>query len=153
MGLNMYLYKKHYVKNWDHYHNDERFDIKVKKGGKNYKKITTSNIKYIIEEVADWRKFNALHNWFVVNCQDGKDDCKEYFVSQDKLDELLQILLRIDNNHDLAEELLPSTDGFFFGGVDYDEYYFDCIKDTIEVLQKLLFDWDDEAYIIYRSSW
>ena len=28
------------------------------------------------EEVAYWRKFNALHNWFVQNCQDGVDECQ-----------------------------------------------------------------------------
>ena len=30
----------------------------------------------IYEQVAYWRKANAIHKWFVDNVQDGKDDCR-----------------------------------------------------------------------------
>lgn len=41
------------------------------------------------EDVAYWRKANAIHNWFVQNVQDGEDNCGEYPVSKEKLLELL----------------------------------------------------------------
>jgi hypothetical protein len=37
-----------------------------------------------------------------------------------------------------AQELLPTTDGFFFGSTDYDEYYYKDIKQTIVELEKIL---------------
>lgn len=54
----------------------------------------------------------------------------------------------------IAEQLLPSTAGFFFGGTDYDEYYVRDIKDTIEIITKVLETTDFEKQMIYYvSSW
>lgn len=54
----------------------------------------------------------------------------------------------------VAKELLPSTDGFFFGGTDYDEYYVADIKKTIEIVKKVLEETDfDTQMIYYISSW
>ena len=54
----------------------------------------------------------------------------------------------------VAKELLPSTDGFFFGGTDYDEYYVADIKHTIDIIKKVLKETDfDTQMIYYISSW
>ena len=54
----------------------------------------------------------------------------------------------------IAEELLPSTSGFFFGSTDYDEYYVDDIKNTIDIITKVLETTDfDTQMICYISSW
>lgn len=54
----------------------------------------------------------------------------------------------------IAEELLPSTSGFFFGSTDYDQYYVDDIKHTIDIITKVLETTDFETQMIYyRSSW
>lgn len=56
---------------------------------------------------------------------------------------------KIIEDSSLAQELLPTTDGFFSGSTDYDEYYLDDIKRTIEQLEPLLaegeFDYEYEA--------
>lgn len=57
-----------------------------------------------------------------------------------------------------AEELLPSASGFFFGGTDYDEYYYQGVKYTAEVLDEILrTDNPDKEYFehsyYYSSSW
>lgn len=53
-----------------------------------------------------------------------------------------------------AEELLPSCSGFFFGGTDYDEYYVNDIKDTIDIITNVLETTDFETEMIYYvSSW
>lgn len=52
----------------------------------------------------------------------------------------------------LAEELLPTTSGFFFGGTAYDEWYWRDLERTVEIIDKALVlpdDWDFE----YQSSW
>lgn len=54
----------------------------------------------------------------------------------------------------VAEELLPSTSGFCFGSTDYDEYYVDEIKKTIDIINKVLETTDFETQMIYYcSSW
>ena len=154
MGLDMYLTKKTYVKNWSHQTKEETFTISVKKGGKKFDGIQTKRISYIEEEVMYWRKFNALHAWFVRECQDGVDDCRDAYVDDDKLKDLLHILKQIDANHSLADELLPTQQGFFFGSYTYDEWYYKDVKDTIKVLEK---EFDDNGNLsgsyYYHSSW
>ena len=59
----------------------------------------------------------------------------------------------IENSEEIAE-LLPSCDGFFFGGTAYDEYYLNNIKDTIEILEKVLRETDFEKEVVfYHASW
>lgn len=60
----------------------------------------------------------------------------------------------IITNPEIAQELLPTTSGFFFGGTDYDEYYVKDLKYTIEEFEKILkeFDFENE-YLVYTSSW
>jgi hypothetical protein len=89
MGLDMYLSKKHYVKNWDHMEPDRRYAVSVRKGGKRVSTIKPERISYIVEEIAYWRKANQIHRWFVENVQEGNDDCKAYRVSKEQLKELL----------------------------------------------------------------
>lgn len=54
----------------------------------------------------------------------------------------------------VAKKLLPSCDGFFFGGTNYDEWYVEDIVHTIEILEKVLATTDFETQMLaYRSSW
>lgn len=121
----------------------------------------TERISEIIEKVAYWRKCNYIHKWFVDNVQDGEDDCGEYYVSQEKLKELVDICkkvlkeIEVDSdgavvNTEVAEELLPTACGFFFGSTEYDKYYVEGITKTIEQLEPLL---EEEGDFYYQSSW
>ena len=57
-------------------------------------------------------------------------------------------------NPEIAEELLPTQSGFFFGGTNYDEYYMQDIDATIEILTKSLEETDfDMEMLVYSSSW
>jgi hypothetical protein len=155
MGLDMYLYKKTYVQNWSHFKEEEKHDITIYKGGKLRKDIKPERITYIIETVGYWRKFNALHKWFVDNCQNGVDDCKEYYVSKEKLKELLVNLNKVNIEKALGKELLPTESGFFFGDTEYSDYYYECVEDTISMLTELLKESDENSYsdFYYNSSW
>lgn len=54
----------------------------------------------------------------------------------------------------VAKELLPTTSGCFFGSYDYDEYYVDDIKNTIDIITKVLETTDFKTQMIYYcSSW
>ena len=171
MGLDMYLYKKHYVKNWSHQTPEEKTKLTVKKGGKKHPEINPDKVTYIQEEVGYWRKANAIHVWFVANVQNGVDECQESYVDPTKLKALLQTCISVRDNSNLitdkegpnkegkviedttfAEDLLPSQSGFFFGGTEYDEWYLKDIEDTIKILEaELKLEHRVEYY--YRASW
>ena len=57
-------------------------------------------------------------------------------------------------NPDIAEALLPTQDGFFFGSTSYDQWYMEDIIDTIDILTKALETTDfDTEMLVYTSSW
>jgi hypothetical protein len=150
MGLDMYLEKRTYVRQWEHQTPEEQYNVEVTKGGEPVK-IDPKRVTYVIEEVGYWRKQNQIHQWFVENVQNGEDNCAEYCVSKGQLEDLLEICKKILNDNSLAEELLPTASGFFFGGTEYDEWYFDGIENTIEILEGVLSDTTADYY--YSSSW
>lgn len=54
----------------------------------------------------------------------------------------------------IASTYLPTQNGFFFGGTEYDKYYLDDIEETIKIITKVLETTDfDKEMIIYVSSW
>lgn len=54
----------------------------------------------------------------------------------------------------IAEMLLPTTSGFFFGGTNYDEWYVEDIKNTINIIKNVLETTDFETQMVYYvSSW
>jgi hypothetical protein len=156
MGLDMYLSKKTYVKQWEH-KGDENFQVEVTKKGEPVSHIKPERISHIEEEVGYWRKSNQIHNWFVHNVQNDTDDCGTYFVSEEQLEELLELCKKVLDNNELAGELLPSTSGFFFGSTEYDEWYFSDLTHTVEIIESLLSERNEDGYlngdIYYHSSW
>jgi hypothetical protein len=50
-------------------------------------------------------------------------------------------------------ELLPTASGFFFGNTDYDEYYWEVLKNTSERLKELLGEDYKGWNFQYQSSW
>lgn len=150
MGLDMYLQKKTYIgAMYDHRKVGGHVKITV---NSKILPIEFNRITFIEEEVGYWRKVNHIHRWFVENVQDDDDNCHEYECSREQLGELLDICRKVDTDHSQAETLLPTVDGFFFGGTEYDEYYFGSIKDTINILEKALEDIQCHIFT-YQASW
>jgi len=157
MGLDMYLYKKNYMRQGDFYKPEFVNEVIVKTGGEIDKKIKPKRITYVVEEVGYWRKANQIHNWFVENVQNGNDNCGSYYVSRDKLQELLTLCkeVKADFNETggiRAHEILPSASGFFFGGTEYDEWYFNGIDNTIRIIEECFEDEHADDFE-YSSSW
>ena len=99
-----------------------------------------------------WRKANQIHRWFVENVQNSVDNCAMYYVSKESLYKLKELCEKVLEDKELANLLLPTSNGFFFGSIEYDEWYFKDLEYTVEELNKLLkeekYDW-----FKYQSSW
>jgi DNA repair exonuclease SbcCD ATPase subunit len=117
-------------------------------------KPKTKKIKEIVEEVGYWRKANQIHNWFVEKVQKGQDNCGEYRVDYEQLRDLLNACEDVLEDHSKAEQLLPRSSGFFFGSTDYDDYYFEQVQNTYDILMSIVSagDADTQEYV-YQSSW
>ena len=152
----MYLSKKTYVKQWEHIPKEEQFEVTVKRNGKVFDQIKVDRISYVEEQMMYWRKANHIHNWFVQNCQNSVDDCRLTYVSAEDLKNLYDACKKV-MEFDAASapnDILPTTSGFFFGSTDYDEYYYQDTKDTIEFLEKEMdSDGKFSGDYYYHSSW
>lgn len=132
---------------------------------------------YLDSEVAYWRKANAIHNYIYTNfAEEYQHDYDTIFLTKENLTDLLidckkvlndltedKIIEKIEKqdfftketyynyiyDSKLAREILPTTDGFFFGSTDYDNYYKEDIENTIEQLEKVLTETDFENEEIY----
>lgn len=143
MGLDMYLKARQYFSS--SMDDDHPIKTLLKEHSNGFA------LNYISWEVGYWRKANAIHNWFVKNIQDGKDDCGCYFVTTEHLFKLKDVCFQVLSDNSLAQELLPTTSGFFFGGTHYDMFYFRYLDDTIKIIDKIL-PLKGFAYF-YSASW
>ena len=154
MGLDMYLEGRKFV---SAYSDEVTYQELTNMMGVSKAELPHSNFGTLSLEVMYWRKVNAVHNWFVEKVQDGVDNCGTYHVSRDKLNELMEVCKRVVANKDdtdVAHDLLPSTTGFFFGGTDYDEYYYEGLLWTIEGIERILTNPAFEGMdFYYQSSW
>ena len=178
MGLDMYFYlkEKKHVEGWTRGNNDEyksfgRYDAErgavdvtaypedIKELAEyiykiNFKSTFINRDGFRMYQIGYFRKFNALHNYIVNNLANGVDVCQEIEITKDNLYDLLDTLTRVDNDKDLADEELPTAEGFFFGSTCYDDWYFSDIKDAIEMCELFLTKIDFDKYdLIYRASW
>ena len=150
MGLDMYLSKKTYVKNWAH--KEDKHRVVVTLNDQTRLDIKPERVTYVDEEVMYWRKVNAVHAWFVENVQDGIDECQESRVTIEQLDELATICEKVIR--DKNPELLPASSGFFFGSTEYDDYYYQEIEETAKVLrEEIRNNQDDYPEYYYQASW
>lgn len=107
----------------------------------------------VMLRVGYWRKANQVHGWFVKHVQFGNDDCREYDVSRAQLQGLLTACQNVKQNPSMAEEVLPPSEGFFFGNNDIDEWYWHDIDYTIELVSRVLRTVSEDWNLTYRASW
>ncbi len=141
MGLSMRLTKKHYIGD------EERATLKIA-GVAN---LNINRVCSIEEELGCWFKANQIHRWFVENVQGGQDNCKDYYVAPEQLQQLLDTVNAVLANPRKARKLLSTELGAFFGSYDYDASYFEQLEKTRDILTAALED--ESCDIEYSSSW
>lgn len=161
MGLDMYLSARKYFSKNDY---SDRENIKVTpefgilstlapEDLTKYSQFSGISVSY---PIGYWRKANAIHGWFVNELAGGEDDCQEIPVPREKLVELRDLCKSAVSQPAMAGDILPPTQGFFFGGYEIDEYYIQDLKDTVTMIDHILSvlpegDWNWEIY--YQASW
>lgn len=170
MGLDQYLYARKYVSGIDYstkngefvFNDNPELDTIINIIGLNRDDLEPELPSAVIGvKVLQWRKANAIHEWFVQNVQRGEDDCREYYVSRERLEDLLATLGQAlqaresgDDTGMTVDDILPTQSGFFFGGTEYDDYYWSEVERTYEAINALLNNpkFDDFDFE-YSSSW
>lgn len=152
MGLDMHLEARRFI--WA-FQDGSGEDAPIAKGIREaLPELGDMRPNYVTAEAAYWRKANAIHQWFVTNVQDGRDDCGHYHVSRDQLRELADICDEVLRDPDRASELLPTQGGFFFGSTNYDDWYRRNLEYTRDRLRELLARPELESWEFqYHSSW
>ena len=183
MGLDMYLSKKTNVRS---YSDTKKYEVTVTLNGEPLTHVKQDRIEEIVERVGYWRKANHIHNWFVNTVQRGEDNCEEYCVDIDQLKELRELCIKAnelvtnspiksketlnyflstetfdhiiyDVDDEMIEKLLPTSAGFFFGSYEYDNFYVDSNKYTIELIDSIILESEENTgnwiEYYYRSSW
>ena len=157
MGLDQYLYARNYLSGGD-WQPQEKQDayalISDALGAGSFENKEYPSITVEVK-VGYWRKANQIHQWFVDNVQEGEDNCAEYHVSREHLEELLNLCREVKAYKDteVAKELLPPSVGFFFGSYDIDDWYWEQIDDSIEQLERVLTKVPEGWSFAYMSSW
>lgn len=160
MGLDMHLQRTTYVQNWPKTKPEDRIEM-ILYG--NTRGIDPEKITYIMEEVGYWRKANAIHAWIVNNCADEADDRHHnpvhLYMPKEKLEELHKLACFVlgskndPNAEQIALKHLPPADGFYFGSKEIGEWYWQYIKDTVNILAEVLKSDFSRSEITYLANW
>jgi hypothetical protein len=98
--------------------------------------------------IAYFRKANFVYAYF----QDKLID-EIAWVTRDDLIDLIDRCKKVLEDHTLAEKLLPTRSGFFFGSTEYDDWYYNDVKDCKKQMEKLLKGFKDDELMYVSMSW
>ena len=101
----------------------------------------------------DFRKRNWLMPFVEEAIDQEVESCESYELSKETMLDLLERIDKVLADHSLAEELLPTTSGFFFGSTEYDDRYFMQLQDAKEQLEKDVKSMDDDDSATFWSWW
>lgn len=129
MGLDMYLSS---YDDWDEKKNDLKEDW---------------------NELYYWRKCNWLHKYF---CDHGIEKENEilYIIPKEEIINLMykiSLVLKAKDKVRSAKKNLPTHSGFFYGGTDYDDWYFNSLLCVLNEMSELLLDHNYDKYVYYAS--
>ena len=127
MGLDMYLYKDYYIGGRLAENKDDviEFDSKlIYKDSKKHHSFKLGVIFSIRCLAAEWRKAYAIDDWFFDKYGNGE---WSFYVPQEAIPELYDIVCQILADHSKAQELLPYD-------TDDEDWYWDDLEETKEQL-------------------
>jgi hypothetical protein len=105
--------------------------------------------RYYNESDVYFRKVNFVYRFFEHKLE---EEC--CFVTRAEMEDLVERCKKVLADHSLAEELLPTRSGFFFGSTDYDDWYFEDVKSCKNQFSKILKKFNEDTDVFYMVfSW
>jgi hypothetical protein len=160
MGLDIYFHKTKRTE-WERFQNDTQ----AKSGN--------SSHDFEPEEIGYFRKVNFLMSFF-----DYDGNCEYKEISRERLQALRDACAEIAKmkpvrieitrydyggtdevkDYSLADktrcaELLPTQSGFFFGNTEYDQWYFQEVKEVLIWVDRVLSDLADDEVVLMYCWW
>lgn len=103
--------------------------------------------------IHSWRKANQIRQWFVSHYEQNPQEQLKISLTTEDIDALIAEIEIVLQKPELAPHLMPTSDGFFFGSTDYDDDYFEELKDTLQYLENN-FEYDpDNEQLLYTEWW
>lgn len=90
------------------------------------------------QTIFQWRKANQLRAWFVRRASLNPNEEVEVVLEKADIIQLRNDIQSVLLNPKRAPYILPTQAGFFFGSTDYDDYYFETLAGTHDVLERIL---------------
>lgn len=113
------------------------------------------------EEIAYWRKANQIHGWFARRFPDLENGI-HILLTWDDLDALLADLLECTKEiankgrpDETCKNIMPTTEGFFFGSYKYDDWYAEDMFDSVSKILKCMYmmTQNPSAEFTYMAWW
>lgn len=98
--------------------------------------------------IAYFRKVNFVYAYFAEKLVD-----EVAWVTKGDLEDLIDRCSKVLKHHSLAEKLLPTQGGFFFGSTEYDVWYFESVKNCKKQMERLLKNFKEDELMYVVMSW
>lgn len=149
MGLDIYFNKTKRTE-WKHFQNELSDYENLPKGEQNEGNNPYDDFKP--EEIGYFRKVNFLMSFF-----DYDGNCEYKEIAKCELEDLRDACAEISKmepiNKERCAELLPTQSGFFFGNTDYDQWYFNDVKEVFEWVDGVLDHLADDEVVLMYCWW
>lgn len=148
MGLDIYFAKAKRSAYYKYQEDEREFD---KLSEEEKEEIWAKNEQPKIEgneEIGYFRKVNFLMQELAYY---GNCEFKE--ITRDSLEELKRKCLAVLENHELAEDLLPTCSGFFYGSTEYDEWYFQDVQAVLDWVEGVLENLAGDEVVLMYCWW
>ena len=139
MGLDMYLNVTRYLSEYNEADKQKKEELfKLFPELKAYANSTAQDIMAVKVHVGYWRNAYAIHNWFTEKTRKNEDDCTKYYVYPEHLMKLKSLCEQVLADNSLAQKLLPVNKNLPDSHIPDDEYYFDYLRNTVEIIDPVL---------------
>ena len=119
--------------------------------------IYFSRIKKISDDLAYFRKVNFLVGFVEEQTQDYVPNLQGIEFTKEMAEALKDRCELVLANHGLAQILLPTTKGCFFGNYEYNDIYFEEVKGVLDELNNTIIplyeDLDEDEYVEFSISY
>lgn len=136
--------------------------------------VGKGNFYSLFEQLGVFVKANHIFKWFYTNVMNENMDMEYYEVSKECLEDFLNVCNKVKDsfvfikkneytgnndyevNESIAKELLPTFDNraFFFGPVNYGDFYAENVIKAIKVVNNILETTDfDKQAVYFNVTW